>query len=151
MVLRIIPCARDCHLDACTPPQPGAKALQANTVEQLRTVLMEKAADYLLLSSLPSSCAHVKFIGRFEDQEVLWDMHLYTLERYAQASDSAKMQISPDSRGLMQIATEETQVFQLSVALRVPVIDAPTIQKTILMMRNYRKLAIGVHIWGDAL
>ena len=125
--------------------------MQANTLEQVRTVLMEKGTDYLLLSVLPARCAHVKFIGRFEGQEVLWNMHLYTLARYAQEPDAAKMQISPDLRGLMQIAPEATQVFQLSVALRVPVIDAPTIQKAILMMRSYRKLAIGVHTWGDSI
>ena len=123
--------------------------MQANTLEQVRTVLMEKGADYLLLSVLPARYAHVKFIGRFEGQEVLWNMHLYTLERYAQEPDAAKTQIVPGLRGLMQIAPEAKRVFQLTVALRVPVIDVPTIQKTIRMLRNYRKLVIGVHTWGD--
>ena len=125
--------------------------MQANTLEQVRTVLLEKAAEYLLLSTLPTNCAHVKFMGRFEGQEVLWDMQLYTLERYAQALEAARMQVSPDLRGLMQVAPESTQVFQLSIALRVPVIDVPTIQKTILMIRSYRKLSIGVHTWGGAI
>lgn len=131
-------------------PQPGAKFLPVNTLDQVRTVLMEQGTDYLLLSALPASCAHVQFMGRFEGQEVLWNMHLYTLEAYAQTPDTAKTQIDPGLRGLMQIAPEATQVFQITVALRVDVIDAPTIQKTILMLRNYRKLARGVQTWSDA-
>ena len=124
--------------------------MPANTLDQVRSILMEQGTDYLLLSTLPASCAQVQFIGCFEGQEVLWNMHLYTLERYAREPVAAGMQVDPSLRGLMQIAPEATQVFQLAVALKVPVIDAPTIQKTMLMLRNYRKLARGMHTWGDA-
>ena len=122
--------------------------MPATTLDQVRTVLMEQGIDYLLLSALPASCAHVQFMGHFEDQEVLWNMRLYTMERYAQEPAAEKILITPDLRGLMRITPEATQVFQLAVALKVPVIDTPTIQKAILMLRNYRKLARGVHTWG---
>ena len=127
---------------------PNTTSLPANSLDQVRAVLSEQGIDYLLLSALPASCAHVQFIGRFEGQEVLWNMHLYTLARCAQESEAEKILITPDLRGLMRITPEATQVFQLAVALKVPVIDTPTIQKAILMLRNYRKLARGVHTWG---
>lgn len=125
--------------------------MTANTLEQVRQALIDKGEDYLLWTGLPASSAHISFIGRFVGQEVLWNMRLYTLDRYAQEPGVARAQIVPGLSGVMQIAPEATQVFQVKVALKVPVIDVPTIQKTILMLRNYRKLSIGVHTWGNGI
>lgn len=124
--------------------------MPANSLDQVRAVLSEQGIDYLLLSALPASCAHVQFIGRFDGQEVLWNMHLCTLERYTQVQGVLPVAFNANLRGLMNIAPGMKHEYQLEVALNVPMIEEPTIQKTILMLRNYRKLRLGLHTWGDA-
>ena len=118
----------------------------ANELEQLRAALRARDADYALLSSLPDTLAHARFIGRFENREVVWDMQLYTLPRYEQergkAADAAL-------RGLMYIAPSSAHVYHLEVALNVPMIDEPTLKKTIVMMRNYRQLHLGLRTWNN--
>lgn len=118
-------------------------------VEQLRAALTANDADYVLLSSLPDSVAHARFIGRFEGNEVVWDMHLYTLERHEQ--ERGRVPIAPDFRlrGLMIIEPLSTETCRLEVALKVPVIDETVIRKAIVMMRNYRRLHVGLRTWGD--
>lgn len=115
-----------------------------NQLEQMRTALAAQGADFALLSPLPASRVHARFIGRFDNREVLWDMQLHTLARYQQERDYL-----PDTtlRGLMRIAPGSDHVYPLEVALNVPTIDEPTLKKTIVMMRNYKQLHLGLRTW----
>lgn len=118
----------------------------ANELEQLRAALAFNGADYALLSDLPDTMARARFIGRFEGREVVWDMQLYTLPRYQQERGKiADIAL----RGLMHIAPSSEHVYQLEVALNVPMIDESTLKKTMVMMRNYRQLHLGLHTWGE--
>jgi hypothetical protein len=125
------------------------EARRQNEVEQLRAELAVHGGDYVLLSSLPDTLAHARFIGRFQGRDVVWDMHLYTLARHEQ--ERGRVPTAPDFslRGLMLIEPESEHGYRLEVALNVPVIDEPAIRKTIVMMRNYRQLRLGLSTWGD--
>jgi len=125
------------------------EAFQKNNLAQCRAALTEKGADFLLLSPLPDTFVKVRFVGRFEGREVVWDMHLYTLQRYTQERGAATQEVKSTLRGLMNIAPETEHGYPLEVALNVPMIEEPTLKKTILMIRNYRKLSLGLHTWGD--
>lgn len=118
----------------------------ANELEQLRSALAQNGADYALLSALPDTRVHARFIGRFEKREVVWDMRLFTLARYEQERGKVS---EAALRGLMQIAPVAEHVYQLEVALNVPLIDEPALKKTIVMMRNYRQLHLGLRTWAD--
>ena len=122
-----------------------------NEIEQLRADLSSHDSDYMLLSALPDSVARARFIGRFEGREVVWDMHLYTLARHEQ--DRGRVPTASDFklRGLMIIEPESAETYRLEVALKVPAIDEPVIRKTIVMMRNYRRLKLGLRTWGDEM
>jgi len=122
---------------------------QPNKLEQLRATLAANAEDFVLLSTLPDTAAHAQFIGRFEGRDVVWDMHLYTLQRYWQERDAVPAAADLSLRGFMNIAPGIAQVYRLEVALNVALIDAPTIKKTIMMIRHYRMLRVGQHRWGD--
>ena len=125
--------------------------LLQNTLEQVRATLSEHGMDFLLLSPLPDTYAKIRFIGRFDGHEVVWNTRLYTLERDAQEPGAARGEIKLGQRGLMRIAPGTEHMFQLEVALNVSLIDEPTIKKTIMMMRNYRKLSLGLRTWSDAV
>lgn len=120
----------------------------ANELEQVRSALAQRGADYALLSPLPDTQAHAHFIGRFEGREVLWDMQLFTLARYEQARGKISEAVL---HGLMRIAPVSEHVYQLEVALNVPLLDEPVLKKTIVMMRNYKQLRLGLRTWGNQL
>ncbi len=120
--------------------------LATNELEQLRSALAERGADYALLSPLPDTLAHARFIGRFEMREVVWDMQLFTLARYEQARGKVA---EAALHGLMQITPISEHVYHLEVALNVPLLDEPVLRKTIVMMRNYKQLRLGLRTWGN--
>ena len=105
------------------------EAFQKNILEQCRAALTEKCTDFLLLSPLPDTFAKAKFIGRFDGREVVWNMHLYTLQRYTQERGVGTQEVKPTLRGLMNIVPETEHGYPLEVALAVPMIDASTIKK----------------------
>jgi hypothetical protein len=120
--------------------------LSTNDLEQLRAALAASGEDFALLSGLPDTIAHVRFIGRFENREVVWDMQLMTLARYEQEHGRLADEAL---RGLMHIAPVTDGIYRLEVALDVPLIDAPSVKKTIVMMRNYRQLHLGLRTWKN--
>lgn len=120
-------------------------------LQQLQAALTASGEDFMLLSPLPKDIVHVRFIGAFERRTVVWDMHLYTLARYALEQREMPALPKLSLRGLIHIERSSAQVYRLEVALKVPIIDQPTIKKAILMMRNYRKLQLGLHAWGEEI
>jgi len=117
-----------------------------NELELLRATLAASSMNFALLSSLSDSWVHARFIGSFEKRDVVWDMQLFTFARYEQERDKV---LDTALRGLMQIAPSCEHVYQLEVALNVPLIDEPTLKKVIVMMRNYKQLQLGLRTWGD--
>lgn len=108
--------------------------------------LAESGSDYLCATALPDTAVRVRFLGRFQDRAVVWDATLYTLNRYYQerSTDSAF-----SARPFMEIAHDIDGSCQLTVGLNLPIIDAPTIKKTIVMIRNYKRLRMGRIEWGE--
>lgn len=125
------------------------EARHHNQVEQLRAALATHGGDYVLLSPLPDTLAHAQFIGRFQGREVVWNMLLYTLARREQERGRVPTAPGFALRGLMIIEPESEQAYRLEVALKLPLIDEPAIKKTMVMMRNYRQLRLGLRTWGD--
>jgi len=125
------------------------ETVRVSHLEQLRSALATAGADYVLLSPLPDTVGHARFLGGFEGRDVVWDMRIYTLARYLQ--ERGKVPTAPNFtlRGLMIIEPESADTCRLEVALAVPMIDEPAIKKTIVMMRNYRRLRPGLRTWGD--
>lgn len=119
-----------------------------NELEHLRTALRAAQADYALLSPLPGTLAHARFIGPFAGRDVLWDMQLMTLARYAQMYGRPTAE---GLRGLMHIAPGSEHAYRLEVALNVPLIDEPSLRKTIVMMRNYKQLRLGLRTWPEPM
>ena len=120
-------------------------------VARLRAELQAHGGDYVILSPLPGKLAHARFLGTFEQREVVWDMHLYTLAHHEQERGRVPTADGFMLRGLMIIELASADTYHLEVALNVPVIDEPAIKKTIVMMRNYRKLRLGLRTWGDEI
>ena len=105
-------------------------------VAQLRQELQRQGTDYLCESALDGTQAQIRFLGRFKGDAVVWDAHLQALG--AAASSAQFIEIDA--------ATPRGQ--PIRIGLTVARIDRPTVLKTIIMVRNYKRLHLGRHEFG---
>lgn len=94
-------------------------------------------ADFHCETPLDAPTARVHFIGRFEQQEVVWDAELIALA--VAGSESAQF---------IDIGTPGERGIPITIGLRAARIDQPTLHKTLIMVRNYKRLRIGRHEFG---
>jgi hypothetical protein len=125
-------------------------AQQQTAAESLAALLAQSGTDYLCLSTLPDSVVRVRFLGRFQDRPVAWEATIYTLQRYheEQGAHSTAAARIPSGRPFIDIAPSTDGSIQLTVGLNLEVIDAPAIKKTIIMVRNYKRLRVGRMEWA---
>jgi len=119
------------------------KSIEAiSSVTGLANSLLLSGEKYLLESELPASRAYIKFTGMFEGDQVVWNACVQTIEDYAQYNPTTN-----DPMQFIEIDVEDNICF-LQVGLNVALIDKPTIERTILMIRNYKRLHQGRHEYG---
>ena len=97
---------------------------------------------FTLLEPLAPSRARFTFAGVFESEEVTWDATLRALPGRLSPADPR-----PD---YIEVGEAGDRGRRLEVALSVAEIDEATILRTILMIRQYRRLRRGRHGFGDA-
>ena len=109
--------------------------------------LVRDRQDYQLLSPLGANVCQLRFTGPFLGQHTIWDATVQTLAYYVSRR-------TPQDRHARQfIAVGEAGVHgrHIEIGLNVPVIDAPVIRKTLIMVRQYKRLAVGRHEFGERL
>ncbi len=107
---------------------------------------------YEALEPLDGPSARIRFSGRLQGREVIWQARLRTLEdvwRERLAARELPADTPMTLRQYIDIARDgDPAAWPLEVALAVPAIDAPTAFKTIIMIHNYKRLAPGRHEYG---
>jgi hypothetical protein len=102
------------------------------------------------LLSLTDSSAEFVFEGRFDGGEVIWQCELHTLASLAQGNRQSSqrqfIEIQPQQPDSQQ---QNKPVLQIMIGLNVPKIDAAVIEKTRIMIRNYKRLQTGRHEYGE--
>lgn len=86
--------------------------------------------DFELLVPITATRAEFSFSGEFQGKPALW------LE--AQPSGYSDQQS-------IEISSENPGEYVAEVRLNITQVDLPAIRKTILMMRNYKRLRLGRH------
>jgi hypothetical protein len=114
-------------------------------VAALRQQLAARNLDYLCSPEPPGDAISVRFIGRFDGEEIVWNMTLRTLGHWQRSQGRTE---SEPARQFMQIDRDADGSLRIEVALAVTTIDQPAIRKTIVMIRNYKRLRVGRHEWG---
>lgn len=114
-----------------------------SAVEQLRQQLAQLGRDFLCETTLPAPVVKLRLIGPFQGNEVVWELTLTTLAemRRHQPVPCPFIDIAPGNAG----------VHAVSVGLELPQIDYPAILKSLVMLRKYKRLAIGRHEFCPAL
>jgi len=98
---------------------------------------------FTLLEAIRPEQARFTFTGPFQGQDIRWDATLVTL-----ASSSSHTTEIP-SRPFIEIGELSPQGRVLIVGLDIPVIDEPAILRTIIMIRQYKRLRFGRHEFGE--
>ena len=113
--------------------------------DAFRAQLEQLGSDYICATRLPDTSASVSFHGPYQGRIVMWKMILATLAHYRLAEAEAIATAEPGRFIIpfIYIKEEAGGVYQLNVGLDLPVIDEPVIKKTIIMIRNYKLLAVG--------
>ena len=108
--------------------------------------------DYTLQQRFSPEHVALLFEGVLIGQPVTWHAHIRTLKDYCQEqlrnSQQAQPETSIQAQPFIEI-TIKNHVHQLMVALNLPVIDEPAIMRTIIMIRQYKRLQPGRHQYGD--
>lgn len=97
--------------------------------------------DFYCHTELPAGSVTVIFQGTFHGRGVTWEMRLATLSHFRCSVPDPSLYRCP----FIEIKPPETDVVKITVALELPSIDEPAILKTIIMIRNYKRLAVGKH------
>jgi len=101
------------------------------------------------LSSLTDSSAEFVFEGRFDGGEVIWQCELHTLASLAQRGRQSNQRQFIEIQPALIAKQQGKPVLQIMIGLNVPKIDAAVIEKTIIMIRNYKRLQVGRHEYGE--
>jgi len=99
-----------------------------------------------LLEQSGEEWARIRFDGPFLGAQVSWEATVMTLAHHAG-------DLPPDSqgRGLRQhidVAPVKAGRGQITVVLALPRIDLPALRKTVIMVRQWRRLGPGRHEYG---
>jgi hypothetical protein len=94
-----------------------------------------------LLGPVGGTSLHLRFDGPFEGRTVTWDATFTTLA----ACSGAPAPL----RNFIDIGDESGRGLTLTVGLNVPRIDLPTVRKTMMMIRQYKRLSRGRHEYGQ--
>jgi len=100
--------------------------------------------SYELIKKYDNQHTHIKFEGCFQGQLVVWDTHFHTLINY----NSQQKITNKVSKQFINIEPSDTNIFKLTIGLKIPEITEPSIQKMIIMVKQYKNLAFGHHEYG---
>ena len=125
-------------------------AAYSGNVQVFNEYLAATGQSFLLLDEEVGKQAHLRFTGRFEGSDVVWDCRFLALH-----DSAAQVQSSPDHESVemqpcfIEIGQPGARGVPLRVGLHLATIDVPAIEKMIIMIRNYKRLRRGRYEFGD--
>lgn len=100
----------------------------------LAVQLEQQRMEYRLREPLAGAEARFEFIGRIDGVAVIWQARLLALG-------------SGDRDQFIEIGPARGERRQLTVGLALERVTPPDILKTVIMIRNYKRLREGRHEW----
>jgi hypothetical protein len=117
-----------------------------NGINAFRARLENERADFLYMAPPQDSCAHIRFIGLFANQPVIWDAKIMTLAHADAVVEGSRH--TPATQQFIDIDTEGNDIRGIRIGLSLERIDMPAILKTIIMIRKYKRLHTGYHAFN---
>ena len=123
---------------------------QRQAAEQLAAELVISGEDYRLIHRHSPASVHIQFTGVFQQQPVVWDAVIQTLNTYFDHTLAAKLEPGQcvQLRQFIEIKSAVTDL-QIQIGLNLDEIDDAAIKRSIIMIRKYKRLHVGRHEYGD--
>ncbi len=102
---------------------------------------MTAAPSYTLVEPACRERAHIRFAGRFDGRPVMWDAEVIALH--------AQPNAAPPDAPYIEIGAAGPYGRTLRVGLALAAIDPPALAKTVIMIRNYKRLRLGFMRFGE--
>jgi hypothetical protein len=107
--------------------------------------------EYTCLEPAQDDHVHIRFQGPFQGKEVTWDARIVTLEHEHRARQSLRRPASyRELRQFIDVGESDNGIRMLRIGLNIERIDESVILKTIIMVRQYKRLREGRHEFGEA-
>ncbi len=113
----------------------------SQTLQCLKQTLEAEQRDYKIIQKDCDQSVEFIFTGRLSNQPVIWNTRLSTLESIASSQHKSRL------RQFIHIQQIDN-IYQANIGLYLKQIDLAAIKRTIIMIRNYKKLRLGRHIYG---
>jgi hypothetical protein len=109
--------------------------------------LAKHQQKFELVTPLGETCCQFRFSGPFLGELIVWDATLQTLSYYL--SNHAPLQRS--ARQFIEVGDVGEHGRRIRIGLNLSRIDEPVVLKTLIMIRQYKRLAMGRHEFGETL
>lgn len=119
-------------------------------IASFKQKLANLARDFEYSRPLKEACAHFRFVGDFMGKPTIWDAHLYTLAYYVYEVAEIS-QPGSSIRPFIHVGDVDKMGRKIEIGLNLLSIDEPAIIKTMIMVRQYKRLAIGRHNFGETI
>ena len=100
--------------------------------------------SYTLIEQVNTQYAHIKFEGSFQGKTVTWDTHFFTLDGYSSETNGEQN----ITKQFINIKKNNAGTMELTLALKISEINSSNIQKMMIMIKQYKNLAVGRHDYG---
>ncbi|MBD3670117.1 MAG: hypothetical protein HUJ29_05025 [Gammaproteobacteria bacterium] len=118
----------------------------------LHKQLQNSDQAYLLQTPNRPDQARFWFLGPFEGREIIWDALLMNFEAYLHHECHAGRYQLGDCVELQQfieISERDIEPLPVTIVHDIPEINPSALLKTVIMLRNYKRLHRGRHQYGD--
>jgi hypothetical protein len=119
-----------------------------NGVEEFEQSCRERGLAFEALTPNGGSCAQIRFSGRFEQVPVVWHAEVMSLRHFRNTCQSETDGPS-GQRQFIEVGEPGPQGRHIRIGLNVSTIDTPTLLKTMIMIRQWKNLHLGVHEFGE--
>jgi len=112
------------------------------SVDELENELCVQGQSFLVSGKLPAAKVYVQFTGNFAGKAIVWNACIYTINEYAK-----RHEVADDPKQVIDIQLEK-ECYLIDIALNIEHINKAAIERTIIMIRKYKRLRIGRHEYG---
>lgn len=120
------------------------------TIDDFKHELSVLNVNFAQLSPFNQDYQHIRFIGPFAGQDIVWDAHIYSLS-YFVYSLNKPLPGCGNVRAFLDVGKENELGRKIEIGLHLPYLDVPSLKKTIIMVRQYKLLALGRYEFGEII
>ncbi len=107
-------------------------------------------SEFTQLIPFDRNYQHVQFSGSFAGQGLIWDAHIYTLTYYFREIKNISA-ARLNSRAFLDVGDNNEHGRKIEIGLHLPYLDLPSLRKTMIMVRQYKRLKPGRYEFGETI